>query len=197
MPVTINSLAWIGLILSTVSSVHAESFVDLRSHQFNAIVTKVEAPNLIKVETTHNGIPEHFWIEPVYLQYGALHNKACIDDEVDDFFEELTDTKEPFEDVIDLACEQLESYVLDKEVKIEIVDWNVSPWKDRAVMRGYVTTGSTNITYEYVSKGIYSVDFAQTRDAILVHLEKQARCSHLGIWSSTANDPIEDLKCKH
>ncbi len=187
------NILFVACLVSTVAGISVagdEPYVDVRDVVIHGKVVNVDAPNLLKIASSQNNVNEYFWVEPVNVDYGEVRDLSC-----DGLWHQFN-KKQPLMDELKRACAAIKSYTKHEPVSIEVVQWQSRQWRGRPVVRGNVFIGTTHLNHELIGKGVFPVDYKETRDTTLVLLEKNARCQRLGIWSDKIGDIIDDMKCQ-
>lgn len=194
-----SKLIKLGLALSISANTFAldmpDDVVDIRNTNMNGEVTSVISPSIFEIEVEKNGKDYHVFLELINIDFGPDARIDCgKNTEVrynDPYYAHLNKARPfKFSTPNHSACIRSKRDLLGRDVKFEITSWT------QPVLKGLLWVDGVNYNRNLVEKGVYRVDYTQTRSASWSLLEGRARCSRAGIWKSKMGDPIEDMKCR-
>lgn len=193
--------ACLGMLISTHSIAFdmPDGMVDIRDPNFKGEVIEIITPSTVKVEVDRNNRAEHILLEFVNVDFAGDADVECDGH----YRRRWSHTrngiagKHPYYKVttklgnkVYRACERLREDLLGEEVKIEVSSWT------QPTLKGYLFIDETNYNHSLIQRGIYRVDYTQTRSATMALMEGRARCKRVGLWSSLKGNTIENMKCQ-
>lgn len=175
------------------TAIAGDSYVDLRNVNLSGEVVEISAPNILKIETIKNSKRVHFFIDIIHVDFGQERGEQCNNNTsrhnpIDRSSRQDKKTLHA-DPAVANACKRMGDWLEGEKVSVEVTEWT------QPILKGFVFHGETNVGHDLIKRGVYPVDYMQSRDASLVLLEKSARCSRAGIWQSKKGNPVEDLKC--
>ncbi len=192
-PISRVLLSCFTLITSSLVIAENAPYVDLRKNTFRAVVAEVISPTSVKLVTERRGYKEELILTLADIKPGnnavgfckkasnPHHHHKMIGPKATKAPEQTPELKH--------TCKVLRNTLDSKDVGVQIIQWEHPA-------HGYLFFGETVINYDLISKGEYRVDYAQSRSAHLVKLEKKARCDRVGSWEEMLGNKIEEMKCQ-
>jgi len=159
----------------TTGTFAQDSYVDLRNRNLSGKVIRVFAPNVIEIVRNQHGRKQKYFVDLINVDFGKWRNKPC----------KLSKKPEHKK-----ACEKVGELLDGEHISVEITQFT------QDLLKGYVFLNNKNINHALIAKGLFPVDYNQSREARLVILEKTARCDRIGIWETKMGNAEEDMQCQ-
>jgi hypothetical protein len=189
--------------IATLVTAHSMAFdmpselVDLRNPNLRGEVVKIMTPTTVKVEFEKDGHDYHFFVEMINVDFGADGAVECskslnrhLRQRMVHYATNHIGVHERHSLNLNTACERMSHELLHKDISVEVSSWT------QPILRGYIFKDERNYNLSLIERGLYRVDYTQSRSAHLSLIEGKARCQRVGLWKAKLGDIIEDMKCQ-